>query len=73
MEAVSETKNPSKGLPLVSGGTDNHLMLVDVTAAGLGGKQAESVLDETAVYLRAEMREHYRLRTSRKRWRGSRS
>ena len=35
----------SAGLPLVSGGTDNHLMLVDVTAVGLGGKRAEDVMD----------------------------
>jgi glycine hydroxymethyltransferase len=35
----------SGGLRLVSGGTDNHLMLVDVTPLGIGGKTAESVLD----------------------------
>ena len=29
-----------KGYKLISGGTDNHLMLVDVTSIGLGGKQA---------------------------------
>ncbi len=34
------------GLRLVSGGTDNHLMLVDVTTLGLGGKQAEAVLEQ---------------------------
>jgi len=33
------------GLRLVSGGTDNHLMLVDVTPMGIGGKIAEMVLD----------------------------
>jgi glycine hydroxymethyltransferase len=32
-------------LSLVSGGTDNHLMLVDVTPTGIGGKIAEHVLD----------------------------
>jgi glycine hydroxymethyltransferase len=32
------------GLKLVSGGTDNHLMLVDVTPLGLGGKAAEAAL-----------------------------
>ncbi len=30
------------GLKLVSGGTDNHLMLVDVTALGIGGKLGRS-------------------------------
>lgn len=33
------------GLRLVSGGTDNHLMLVDVRPKGLNGKQAEAVLE----------------------------
>ncbi len=34
----------ARGLRIVSGGTDNHLMLVDVTPKGLSGKQAEDVL-----------------------------
>ena len=34
----------ARGLRLVSGGTDNHLMLVDVTTKGLTGAQAEDVL-----------------------------
>lgn len=33
------------GLRLVSGGTDNHLCLVDLTAAGISGKDAEMLLD----------------------------
>ena len=33
-----------RGLRIVSGGTDNHLMLVDVTPMGLVGKQAEELL-----------------------------
>ena len=33
-----------KGYRLISGGTDNHLMLVDVTKKGLTGKQAENAL-----------------------------
>jgi glycine hydroxymethyltransferase len=33
-----------QGLRLVSGGTDNHLMLVDLTAAGVTGRQAEEAL-----------------------------
>src|SRR3990172_552498 len=35
----------SGGLKLVSGGTDNHLLLVDVTPLGIGGKVAEEALD----------------------------
>ncbi len=34
---------------LVSGGTDNHLMLVDVGARGLTGKECQIVLDEAGV------------------------
>ena len=34
------------GLRIVSGGTDNHLMLVDVKQVGLTGKEAEKLLDE---------------------------
>ena len=33
------------GLRLVSGGTDNHLMLVDVRPKGLNGKEAEAILE----------------------------
>lgn len=35
----------ANGLRLVSGGTDNHLMLVDVRTKGLNGKQAEEILE----------------------------
>jgi glycine hydroxymethyltransferase len=34
---------------LVSGGTDNHLMLVDVGARGLTGKDCQSALDEAGI------------------------
>ena len=37
------------GVKLVSGGTDNHLMLVDVTPLGLGGKLAEETLDRCGI------------------------
>lgn len=37
----------SEGLRIISGGTDNHLMLVDVkTTYGITGKEAETVLDK---------------------------
>lgn len=36
-------------LRLVSGGTDNHLVLVDVRAQGLTGKVAEHLLDEVGI------------------------
>ncbi|WP_313893358.1 serine hydroxymethyltransferase [Psychrobacillus sp.] len=38
-----------EGVRIVSGGTDNHLMLLDVTALGLTGKVAEHVLDEVGI------------------------
>ncbi len=33
------------GLKIISDGTDNHLMVVDVTSKGISGKEAERVLD----------------------------
>jgi glycine hydroxymethyltransferase len=39
----------NEGLKLVSGGTDNHLLLVDVQSLGLTGKVAEKVLDEVGI------------------------
>ncbi len=38
-----------KGLRIVSGGTDNHLMLVDVTPLGITGKDAEIALDQAGI------------------------
>ena len=38
-----------QGFTLVSGGTDNHLMLVDVRAQNLTGKVAEQLLDDVGV------------------------
>ncbi len=38
-----------KGARVVSGGTDNHLMLVDVTPLGVTGREAERLLDEIGI------------------------
>ncbi len=43
------------GLKLVSGGTDNHLLLVDVTPLGIGGKLAETALDECGITINKNM------------------
>ena len=43
------------GLKLVSGGTDNHLLLVDVTPLGIGGKIAEESLDRCAITVNKNM------------------
>ncbi|HHY43649.1 MAG TPA: serine hydroxymethyltransferase [Coprothermobacter sp.] len=39
----------SKGVRVVTGGTDNHLMLLDVTTVGLTGKEAEELLAEVGI------------------------
>jgi glycine hydroxymethyltransferase len=39
----------SKGFRIVSGGTDSHLILVDVFAKGIRGKEAEKALDEAYI------------------------
>lgn len=38
-----------KGFRLVSGGTDTHLILVDLTAQGITGREAEGALDEAGI------------------------
>lgn len=38
-----------RGLKIVSGGTDNHLMLVDLTSLNLTGKEMENLLDEVNI------------------------
>ncbi len=39
----------AEGFKLVSGGTDNHLMLVDLTDMGITGKETEKMLDEVGI------------------------
>lgn len=39
----------SKGVRVVTGGTDNHLILLDVTSVGLTGKEAEELLAEVGI------------------------
>ncbi len=43
------------GLKLVSDGTDNHLILIDLTDTGLGGKQVEDALGEVEIYVNKNM------------------
>ena len=38
-----------RGIDIVSGGTDNHLMLVDLRSLGLTGKEMENLLDEVNI------------------------
>ncbi|WP_019424345.1 serine hydroxymethyltransferase [Paenibacillus sp. OSY-SE] len=39
----------NEGLTIVSGGTDNHIVLVDLRTIGLTGKEAETILDEVGI------------------------
>ena len=39
----------AQGFNIVSGGTDNHLMLVDLTSKDITGKEAQNVLDEVNI------------------------
>lgn len=45
----------SHGADLVSGGTDNHLVLLDLEQYGLGGKKAEHTLDEVGIFTNKNM------------------
>src|SRR5215468_11178894 len=40
-----------RGFDLVSGGTDNHLILVDLTSKGIGGKPAAQAMDRAGLEL----------------------
>ncbi len=44
------TKLQNEGVRLVSGGTDNHLILLDLTSLGISGKEAEVALDSVGIY-----------------------
>src|SRR5262249_18227153 len=43
------------GFRIVSGGTDNHLLLVDVMSKGVTGKQAEQALDKAGITVNKNM------------------
>jgi len=45
----------AQGFRLVSGGTDNHLLLVDLTPKNITGKEAETLLDEAGIYCNKNM------------------
>ena len=44
-----EEQFKAEGLKMVSGGTDNHLILIDLTETGVTGKDAEHMLDEVGI------------------------
>ena len=47
-KALADTLQ-AKGFRIVSGGTDNHLMLVDLTSKNITGKIAQNLLDEVGI------------------------
>lgn len=49
-KAMAETFS-AEGVEMVSGGTDNHLLLLDLSKSGVTGKQAESALDKAGIYV----------------------
>lgn len=51
---VAETLS-GRGMRLISGGTDNHLMLIDVTPLGIGGKTAEATLGRCGITVNMNM------------------
>lgn len=48
-KAMARVINQTPGVRLISGDTDNHLLLIDVTGLGLTGKEAEAVLDSVHI------------------------
>lgn len=44
-----------RGYTIVSGGTDNHLMLVDLSSKGITGKEAEVILEHAGITLNKNM------------------
>lgn len=52
---VLETMFNERGYKLMFGGTDNHLLLVDVTSKGVSGQQAEVALDKAGITVNKNM------------------
>lgn len=52
---VLEKEFSDRGYRLMFGGTDNHLLLIDVTPKGISGKQAEESLDKAGITLNKNM------------------
>lgn len=48
-KAMAATFKESESIRVVSGGTDNHLMIIDITQTGLTGKDAQNLLDSVNI------------------------
>lgn len=53
--AVMASEFVKKGYDIISGGTDNHLMLIDLRSKGLSGKTAEFALGEADITINKNM------------------
>src|SRR3989344_3699070 len=45
----------AEGIDLISGGTDNHLILADLRSVGVGGQAAETALDAAGITVNKNM------------------
>ncbi len=52
---VLENNFRDAGIRMVSDGTDNHLLMIDVTSVGLTGKEAETLLDKVHIFTNKNM------------------
>lgn len=50
-----EHKFSQAGIRMISGGTDNHLLMIDVTNLDLSGKEAEALLDKVHIFTNKNM------------------
>lgn len=48
-QAMADEFKKSENIRVVSGGTDNHLMIVDITKTGVTGKDAQNLLDSVNI------------------------
>ncbi len=48
---ILENKFKEANLKIISGGTDNHLLVLDVTNLNLSGKEAEKLLEKTYIFV----------------------
>lgn len=53
-QALAESLR-NQNIDLITGGTDNHMVLIDLTNLGITGKQATEVLDSVSIYANMNM------------------
>ena len=52
---ILESKFKEYDIRIISGGTDNHLLLLDMSSLGLSGKEAENLLDQAYIFTNKNM------------------